>query len=145
MIKRIFVVDDSPDILALFTDLLTDEGYIVVTQAYPIGGVEEVRRAAPDLIILDHCVHNQEVSQVTIERIRRNADLEHIPIIICTGLADAATVLATTRKEKNVEILNKPFDIDDLLEMVMLLIMKVEAEQARDSGQAIDGSAAYSR
>ncbi len=141
MLKRIFVVDDSPDILALFTDLLTDEGYIVVTQAYPISGADEVRRAAPDLIIIDHWVHNQEVSQLTIERIRRNPDLAHIPIIICTGLADAPAVWAAARNQKNVSIISKPFDIDDLIDRVMLMIIAVEAERAKDSTQPIDVTA----
>jgi two-component system, NtrC family, nitrogen regulation response regulator NtrX len=127
MLKRIFVVDDSPHILALFTDLLTDAGYIVVTQNYPIVRAEEVRRAAPDLIILDHWLHNHRRSQVAVECIRQHTDLAHIPIIICTGFRNAPMALATVFKEKNVTVLSKPFNIDDLFDMVTLRIMTAEA------------------
>ncbi len=132
MSKRILVVDDSPDILALFRDLLSDEGYTVITQHYPIEGAEQVRRAAPDLIILDHWMYNKEVSQVTITRIRQAADLAHIPIIICTGFADGLEVQEIKRREKNLQILSKPFNIDDLFEMVQRLITLAEAGKASD-------------
>ncbi len=128
MTKRILVVDDSPEILDLFRDLLTDEGYTVITQHYPIESVEQVRRAAPDLIILDHWMYNKEVSQVTITRIRQAADLAHIPIIICTGFADGLEVQEIKRREKNLQILSKPFNIDDLYEMIQLMIALASVE-----------------
>jgi len=75
---------------------------------------EEVRRAAPDLIILDHWVHNHRRSQVAVECIRQHTDLAHIPIIIRTGFRNAPMALAAVLKEKNVTVLSKPFDIDAL-------------------------------
>ncbi len=140
MPKRILVVDDSSEILDLFRDLLSDEGYTVITQHYPIESAAQVRRAAPDLIILDHWMHNKEVSQVAITRIRMAADLAHIPIIICTGFANGQDVQAIAHREKNLQVLSKPFNIDDLYEMVQLLITRAEA-QAATANQQIAQSA----
>ena len=56
MRPRIMVIDDTPELLELFQDLLTDEGYEVVPFADGIQDIVEVERVRPDLIILDYII-----------------------------------------------------------------------------------------
>ena len=53
MPARILVIDDTPAILELFQDLLTDEGYEVLLSASVMQDVAAVTQLNPDLIILD--------------------------------------------------------------------------------------------
>jgi PleD family two-component response regulator len=47
MPKRIMVVNDTQEILELFREILTDEGYDVVLYSYGIQDLAEVERSSP--------------------------------------------------------------------------------------------------
>ena len=53
MSERILVVNDSQEILALFYELFTQEGYEVILSGLPIRDIREIEESHPDLIILD--------------------------------------------------------------------------------------------
>ncbi len=122
MSKRILVVDDSPVILDLLHDLLSDEGYTVITQHYPVEGADQIRVAAPNLIILDYWQLFDGSRWTALELIRHNPELEQIPTIICIGITDAHLMIQTPLQQKNVVLISKPFNVDDLLDMVRLMI-----------------------
>ncbi len=126
MQKRIFIVDDSPEVLALLSELLTAAGYMVITQAFPLANTDQLRRAAPDLIIIDYWLGNEEVRHRTMDLIMQSADLAQLPLIICTGYADEPMMEESQLRRNNVMVLHKPFDVDDLLDKVMLMITFTE-------------------
>ena len=49
---RILVVHDEPKMVAMFTDILSDEGYEAVGCAQPLRAVAAAREARPDLILM---------------------------------------------------------------------------------------------
>ena len=51
--KTVLVVDDEFAVAELLSDLLTDEGYHVVTAAGGKEGLARLRSAKPDLVLLD--------------------------------------------------------------------------------------------
>ncbi len=53
MPKLIMVVNDTEEILELFREILTGEGYEVSLHAYGKREIQEVERIAPDVIISD--------------------------------------------------------------------------------------------
>ncbi|MBA3532652.1 MAG: response regulator, partial [Ardenticatenales bacterium] len=54
---RIFIVDDDEMLLELFRELLTDEGYEVISSITPPYSSDEIEQMQPDLIIVDYsCV-----------------------------------------------------------------------------------------
>ena len=127
MPKRILVVDDSPEILELIRDLLTEEGYVVITRLAALQEIEEVRLANPNLIILDHLLKGLDGSHDILAQLRGSVDLSNVPVIICTALRNAELVLAEQLKPVNVELIVKPFDIDELLATVKRMIEQAEA------------------
>jgi DNA-binding response OmpR family regulator len=50
---HILVVNDTPEILELFRELLEGDGYRVSLYSYAFRDLEEVKRVEPDLMILD--------------------------------------------------------------------------------------------
>ena len=61
MPRCIMVIDDTPAILELYRDLLTDEGYAVASYARPLRDLAEVERIEPDLIIIDYLMGGEKV------------------------------------------------------------------------------------
>ncbi|MFP4499561.1 MAG: response regulator [Candidatus Hydrogenedentota bacterium] len=114
--RRIMIVDDDPDALALMEKILSDEGYelIKVSNATEVG--LKAAQLAPDLILLDFLmpeINGFEVSKA----LRENELTRNIPIMAVTCLSkerDIERIFACGADE----YLPKPFKVDKLLEKV---------------------------
>jgi excisionase family DNA binding protein len=118
--KRVMVVDDDPDALALIDRILTDEGFelIKVSNATEVG--LKAAQLSPDLILLDFLM--PEINGFDVcKALRENELTRSTPIMAVTCLS----------KEKEIErifacgadeYLAKPFKVDDLLKKVRELV-----------------------
>ena len=118
--KRVMVVDDDPDALALIETILTDDGFelIKVSNATEVG--LKAAQLSPDLILLDFLMPEINGFEVC-KALRENEMTRSIPIMAVTCLT----------KEQDIErifscgadeYLAKPFKVDQLLEKVRELI-----------------------
>jgi len=83
-IRKIMVVDDSPTERLSLQELLTRNGYQVITAE---GGEEAVTRSKtelPDLILMDVVMPGMNGYQAT-RTISRSETTREIPIIMCTS------------------------------------------------------------
>jgi CheY-like chemotaxis protein len=84
--KKILIVDDDPNILELFRDILEDKGYLVVAFTRGWEALQAVSKEEPDLIILDIMmprVNGYEVCQI----LKENPKTKEIPVIFLTALS----------------------------------------------------------
>ena len=51
--RRIFVIDDEPDLVKIATDLLESDGYVVTSFLSPRDAIRKIQENPPDLILLD--------------------------------------------------------------------------------------------
>lgn len=120
--KRIMLVDDDPDALALMERILTDEGFelIKVSNATEVG--LKAAQLTPDLILLDFLMPQINGFEVC-KALRENELTRSMPIMAVTCLT----------KEKDIErifacgadeYLAKPFKVEDLLTKVRELMGK---------------------
>ena len=82
--QKILIVDDSPTERFFLSELLTSNGYAVLTAENGEDAIEHIRTHVPDLILMDVVMPGQNGFQTTRE-ITRNPLTEHVPIIICTS------------------------------------------------------------
>jgi DNA-binding response OmpR family regulator len=115
MTTRIMVVNDTQEILELFREILTDEGYEVFLYSYGIQDLAEVERINPDLIILDHMIGGEPVGWQMLQKLKLRRATASIPVVVCTAAVKAVQEMEGYMKSKNVGLVLKPFDIDDLL------------------------------
>lgn len=120
--KRVMVVDDDPEALALIERILTDEGFelIKVSNATEVG--LKTAQLSPDLILLDFLMPEINGFEVC-KALRDNELTRSTPIMAVTCLT----------KEKDIErifecgadeYLAKPFKVEDLVGKVRDLIGK---------------------
>jgi excisionase family DNA binding protein len=118
--RRVMVVDDDPEILALIEKLLTDEGFelIKVSNATEVG--LKAAQLSPDLILLDFLM--PEINGFEICKALRDNDLTRAtPIMAVTCLTkeqDIEQIFACGADE----YLAKPFRADQLIEKVRELV-----------------------
>ncbi len=122
MKKRILVVNDTQEILELFKDILTDEGYEVELRSFAIRELDELRKTKPDLIILDYLMNGEDSGWQTLQKIKMTEDLSNIPIIVCTAASNRVKEMEGHLKAMRVTVVLKPFNIDQLLGAVSAMM-----------------------
>ncbi len=84
MQKKILIVEDEESLLKLESILLTTKGYLVQGATTGLAALEAVSAEAPDLILLDIMLPELNGFEVC-ERIKKNPETKHIPIILLTA------------------------------------------------------------
>ena len=120
--QHILVINDTQEILDLFRELLEEEGYRVTLSSYTFQEVRDVARVAPDLVILDFIIGGEAHGWQMLQKMKMTRATADIPIIVCTAALKLARELEGHLREKDVLVVLKPFDIDELLHAVQLTL-----------------------
>lgn len=118
-IKKILIVDDSPTERHFLGELLTKNGFQVLTLE---SGEEAVARTAelmPDLILMDVVMPGMNGFQAT-RSISREEATKHIPVIMCTS-KNQETDIVWARRQGATEYVIKPVDPTELLAKIAAL------------------------
>lgn len=118
MATRILVINDTEELLESFRDLLEGEGYEVTLFSYAPEELNEIRRAKPDLIILDLIFRQEKLGFELLEKMKLHRDLASIPVIICSVALNEIREMQGYLASQGVLTVLKPFDIDTLLDTV---------------------------
>jgi CheY-like chemotaxis protein len=110
-------VDDDDSIRQVVSLALADEGYQVDAAGDGEAALQLVRRQRPDLILLDMRMPVMDGNQFA--RAYRGLPGPHAPIIAFVAAFDAAEHGEAIGA---AAVLEKPFDLDDLLDMVGQLL-----------------------
>jgi CheY-like chemotaxis protein len=112
--KRILLVDDDASLRSVVAETLRGEGYAVDEASDGAEGLEQLRAAPPDLLLLDLAMPVVD-GQGLIAAWRAQEHRPDVPIVILS----ATPTLAEAAHEAGVKaILLKPFDLGVLLAMV---------------------------
>jgi len=84
--KTVLIVDDEPDVVHYFNDILTDAGFHVITAHDGFEALEQVKKKKPDFISLDLVMPNKSGIRFFYE-LRKNREWSKIPVIIVTAHA----------------------------------------------------------
>ncbi len=116
--KKILLVDDEPDILEFLQIIFEEEGYIVVTTDKG-DYLEKLNNSAlPDLVLLDMLLSGKDGREI-VRHLKSQQKTKHIPVIMFSAHPSAEQTALTAGADDFVE---KPFDIDTLLNKVAQLI-----------------------
>jgi CheY-like chemotaxis protein len=116
--KHILAGDDSPEVLDLFRDLLEAEGYRV-TLAPDALDLALIKRADPDLVILDHMLEDGAGSGWQLLReLRQDPATAALPVVVCTGAVHRVRENVALLDQFGAALVLKPFDIDRLLQAI---------------------------
>ena len=126
MAKRILVVDDKNELLHLMRRVLEDEQYQVAILQDGGKAFTSVKSELPDLLILD--LKLGDVSgQDILKQLKDDHVTADIPVIVYTAAVLEAEevhrlVLGNPRHYHDVHVVQKPFELDNLLTLVQQLL-----------------------
>jgi DNA-binding response OmpR family regulator/DNA-binding CsgD family transcriptional regulator len=88
----VLIVDDVPDNLAMLSDSLDEQGYVVLVATDGMSAIERLNHVTPDMILLDAMMPGMDGFE-TCRRIKARKGADHIPVVFMTGLTDTEHVL----------------------------------------------------
>lgn len=112
--KKIMVVDDEKDLLALVKGYLAKAGYDVAVTTSCKEGTEILASFRPDLIFLDINVGSEDGREMC-RQIKSMAEHKYIPIVLISAIDDS---LKTYKEYGADSFLKKPFQPSQLLKVV---------------------------
>jgi CheY-like chemotaxis protein len=131
--RQILVVEDDPDLRALYSSALRVAGYEVEGVADGLDALYHLESRIPALVVLD--IGLPRISGRTVyEEIANQPRTHRLPIVVVTG--DPGDL----RETKNLCILRKPVDLDALVTTVDDCLMR--AASRRRTTRAVRQAAA---
>lgn len=112
MKKKVLIVENDNDIRDIISYVLENKGYEVALAN--LRAINELHNYKVDLILLDEWLNEREGHLLCTE-LKEMHETKHIPVII---LSTANNLEEIAEKCKAEGFLNKPFDLNDLLEEV---------------------------
>ncbi|MCB9729876.1 MAG: response regulator [Deltaproteobacteria bacterium] len=113
---RILYVDDDLELTQLVKGYLEQEGYEVLIANDGEEGLGAILTEDPDLVILD--VMMPQLNGWEIAKYMRERDVfDGVPILMLTGIGPALNEMTAPLYGANAH-LDKPFELDDLVEKV---------------------------
>jgi len=112
MPKKILIIDDDPITVKYLDAIFQNNGYQTCTAADGVAALDVLKEEMPDLITLD-LVMPEETGPRFYRRMSKDPDLKNIPVIVISGMASRELSI-----KKVVASLHKPFDPDELIEIV---------------------------
>lgn len=109
-------MDDEPGIREFLSDLLTSEGYAVVTASDGIEGLRAVEKCPPSIVLLD--MHMPNLDGRGFARELRERGIK-IPTLVVT----ASRCPRRLAEEIGADgYLSKPFDLNELLDAIKRIV-----------------------
>ena len=114
--KRIVVINDTKEILELFRDILEGEmGHDVMLMSFAPDELTRIVEVKPDLLIIDFVIGDREMEGwQLLQKMRMHRETADIPIVACTAAVKQVRESEAYLLEQGIEVVLKPFTIDQL-------------------------------
>jgi DNA-binding response OmpR family regulator len=123
--RKVLLVDDDPDLVAITNKALQEDGRFevrIASNGFDAGMM--VKEYRPDLIILDVMLPDINGKEVC-HRVRADPTMEEVRIICISGMIEDDKIQELKLAGAD-DFLHKPFDVDVLIER-MCMQMDIEA------------------
>lgn len=113
---KILILDDDPIITDLLSDILTEEGYKVMSCNSPKDVLYLARQFLPDLLLLDIMMPELDGFDVC-QFFKKDPELKYARIVVLTARDDKDTRIKCYKAGSDTFV-SKPFEIDELREVI---------------------------
>jgi DNA-binding response OmpR family regulator len=106
-LRRILLIDDTPEIAELLTFSLSDLGYSVFAAGYTTAVNELIQEQRADALVLDCSAY--EMSEALFDSVRHHPSHAGFPVVIISDTPETADASLRSRKAQKVVLVPKPF------------------------------------
>ena len=120
--QTVLVVDDEPNVRRITKLLLEREGHRVLTAADGEEALLLAKVEQPDVILLDVVMPKLDGYE-TLKRLRVDADLQSIPVVMVTARGTEHDI-ATSFRLGAIFHIEKPYETQDLLQKLQVALRR---------------------
>lgn len=131
--KRILIVEDDFFVRDIYQKKLGDAGFVVDTAADGLEGMERLREAMPDLIILDIFMPYVDGRDM-LREIRNHEEWRGIPVILLTNFSASEGVHDGFDLGADEYLIKSHFTPSEVLEKVCVIFEKHEKSDIVEEG-----------
>jgi DNA-binding response OmpR family regulator len=106
-LRRILLIDDTPEIAELLTFSLRDLGYEVVSSGYTVSVNELIVEHRADALVLD--CSSFDMSESLFDAVRDHPEHAELPVVVISDTPEEADASLRSRKAQRVLLIPKPF------------------------------------
>ena len=117
--KKVLVVEDEATLQKALNDVLTQEGYNVLSALDGVSGLDLALKEEPDLILLDIILPKMDGFEVLKKLKEKDSQ---IPIIILTNLSDINDIQKALDLGATTYLVKADFHLSDVLKKVKEII-----------------------
>lgn len=114
MNKKVFIIDDDNAILEAIKIALEMEGYETEVETTGDEIIQKIKKCSPNIILLDILLSGKDGREITKE-LKSDPITRLVPIVMMSAHPSAKETVAKAGADA---FLAKPFDIDQLLDIV---------------------------
>lgn len=115
--KKILVIEDEATLQKALNEVLSKDGYEVVSSLDGLKGLELAQGENPDLILLDIILPKMDGFEV-LKRIKEDDKTSQIPVIILTNLSDVNDIQKALDLGATTYLVKADFHIEDVLKKI---------------------------
>ncbi len=105
--RRILLIDDTPEIAELLTFALRDRGYEVFATGFTPGVSDLLIEQKANALVLD--CSSFDMSESLFDAVRQHPEQAELPIVIISDTPEQADASLRARKAQKVLLVPKPF------------------------------------
>jgi len=106
-LRRVLLIDDTPEIADLLTFALRDSGYEVFAAGYSDTVNELAQEQRADALVLDCSEYN--MSESLFDMVRNHPNHAELPVVIISDTPEEADASLRSRRARSVLLVPKPF------------------------------------
>ena len=123
MPKKILLVEDEKLMIELLEKKLTQEGYEVSVAKDGVEGIEKMRKASPDIVLLDIIMPRMGGFEV-METMAKDDELKKIPLIVISNSGQPVELDRAKRLGAKDWLIKTDFDPQEVIDKVIKQIGK---------------------
>jgi len=117
MAKKILIIEDEEIIYSLLQRKLTEEGYQISVAKDGVEGMEKMREAKPDLVLLDIIMPRKGGFEV-MEEMQGDENLKDVPIVVISNSGQPVELDRAKELGAKDWLIKTEFDPQEVLEKV---------------------------
>jgi CheY-like chemotaxis protein len=125
--KTILLVDDEYALVDNWTELLRDEGYLVVSASNGKDGADRLKKEKPDLVVTDLMMPIADGREL-VRSMEALPDFRTVPVIMMSATTRAVALTDANGAIEVTAFLKKPVQWQQFLDVVVRLIGPGHAE-----------------
>ena len=121
--QKILFIEDESALQKTVGDILTQEGYKIISALDGVAGLRMAEEEKPDLILLDLILpkmHGFEVLKV----LKENSKTKNIPVIILTNLEEIKDVEEALKLGATTYLVKSQYSLDEIVEKIKVALGK---------------------